>query len=135
MIRSSMAVNPKFRETIEKDLPQNLEGMDSRKLQALAYKSMDKRIYVGVTLLLYALEVSLSIIVNDLGDIFGFVGTLSATSLCYFLPSILFCRAFKIFASDFFKIDHKGWYITSVINFLIGLVMFSLFLYSNILSL
>lgn len=102
LVKHSTAVDPQIRKTIEQDLPPNLNEVPFNKLTALAYKSMNNYIYVGVTVLLLAGQLYLAIVLNDLGDIFGFVGTFSATSLCYFNPSILFITAYNRYATKYF---------------------------------
>lgn len=134
MLSHSIPMNRKIRQTIELALPKNLNSLPSNKLTALAYKSMSNWIYYSVTVALFALQLYLAIVLTDLGDIFGFVGTFSATSLCYFNPSLLFIIAVKDYATRYYKDDHRGWIVTAYVNLALGLVCFGLFLYSNILT-
>lgn len=135
MLKYSIAINQELRNRHDSHLPEKLSLVPPQKLQALAYKTMDQRIYIGATIVMYIIEITMSIIVTDLGAVYGFVGTLSATSLCYFIPSILFIKAYNEYATEHFKRDHKYWYIVSIINLIFGFFLTAVFLYSNILSL
>ena len=107
----------------------------SNKVQKLAYKSMNPKIYLGATLFLYVVEIYLSILIDDLGNIFGFIGTIAGTSLPYFIPSVLFYKAYHLYGSDIYKEKNK-WYLTiAKVNFVVGILLFFIFLYSNIISL
>ena len=79
----------------------------------MAYKTMNPWIYYLATFALYGLEIYLSIVIDDIGEIFGFIGTIAGTSLSFFIPSVLFCRAFSMFASSRFKTYHKSLYMVS----------------------
>ena len=59
---------------------------------------MNPLIYVAVTLALYGVEIYLAIVVQDIGNVFGFIGTIAGTSLSFFIPSVVYCRAFKKYA-------------------------------------
>jgi hypothetical protein len=67
----------------------------------MAYKSMNPIIYYSVTIALYILEIYLSIIISDISDIFGFIGTIAGTSLSFFMPSIMFNIAYKKASIEF----------------------------------
>lgn len=134
---STIRTREKHAEKIERDLPRDfiLNTMTQQEVSRLAYKSMDARIYYGASIILYALEVYLSIIVTNLSDIFNFIGTVAGSNLSFFIPSVLFIRAFHSFASTRFKARHKTLYRLAIGNFLAGIALFALFLYSNVLSL
>lgn len=59
---------------------------------------MNPLIYVAVTLALYGVEIYLAIVVQDIGNVFGFIGTIAGTSLSFFIPSVVYCRAFNKYA-------------------------------------
>lgn len=61
----------------------------------MAYKSMNPYIYYSVTILLFAIEIYLSIVIKDISKVFGFIGTFAGTSLSFFMPSIIFNIAYK----------------------------------------
>jgi amino acid permease len=92
---------------------------------------MNPAFYIGLTLALYAVEIYLAIVVQDIGDIFGFIGTIGGTSLSFFIPSVLYFRA----CDKFGKNESKTLYNFAIINFLMGIIFFGLLLFSNILSL
>lgn len=135
MLKYSEAIKPELVKTFAATLPKDLGSVPAQKLQTLAYKTMDRRISIGATLLMYVIELYCAIAVTNLGDVYGFVGTFSATSLCYFIPSLFFYRAYKLHATEHFKNEHRGLYIASACNFIFGSVLTCFFLYSNILSL
>ena len=121
---------------MDKDLDGvDLSQMAGAELNQLAYKSMPLWIYVSTTILLYALEVYLSIVIDNIGNVFGFIGTIAGTSLSFFIPYVLFCRGYSMFASDSFMKENACLYRASVVNFIVGIGFFGLFLYANILSL
>ena len=93
---------------------------------------MNPILYVGITLALYGVEIWLSIVVQDIGNVFGFIGTIAGTSLSFFIPSVVYCRAFNKFAA---KGQDKCLYNVAILNFIVGLGFFGLLLYSNVLSL
>ena len=101
---------------------------------ALAYKSMNYAIYFGVAALIYASEAYLAIVVDDIGQVFGFIGTFAGTSLSYFIPSLLFCQAFSKFADSSQKLHYQTWFKISIVNGILGIFFFFVFLYANILS-
>jgi F0F1-type ATP synthase assembly protein I len=133
--KSTKSITPKDKAQIEKDLGGDLASVAGEHLNQLAYKSMNPAIYVVTTIGLYAVEIYLAIVVNDIGNVFGFIGTIAGTSLSFFIPSVLFCQGIKLFASERFKKRNSGLYTVSIVNFVIGIFFFGLFLYSNILSL
>ena len=98
----------------------------------LAYKSMNSGLYYIFTFLLYALEVYLSIVVDDISKVFGYIGTVAGTSLSFFIPSVLFCMGFSMFGSAKYRQAHKGWYVVSILNFILGLGFFGVFLYADL---
>ena len=91
---------------------------------------MNRGLYIGVTLILYALEIYLAIIVNDIGNVFGFIGTIAGTSLSFFIPSVVYYKAFNRYSEDN---DPKTLYYIGIANFILGVASFGLFLYANVL--
>lgn len=96
---------------------------------------MNPCIYYSATLILYAAEIYMAIAVSDIGDVFGFIGTIAGTSLSFFIPSIMFCFAFTKFANASYKQRFGNLNLISITNGVIGIAFFALFLYANILSL
>lgn len=94
---------------------------------------MNACLYYGLTFLLFALEVWLAIVVNDISSVFGYIGTIAGTSLQFFIPSAMFCRAFSVFTSPQFQFQHKTTYWVSVANFLLGVFFFGFYLYADII--
>lgn len=66
----------------------------------MAYKTMNPIIYYSVSILLYALEVFLSIVIKDISNVFNFIATIAGTSLSFFLPSAFYMVAIKKFGTD-----------------------------------
>ena len=65
---------------------------------------------------------------------FSFIATFAGTGMCFFLPSVLFCMAFNRFATDEAKEENGIYYKMSIFNFAVGILLFGLFLASNILA-
>jgi hypothetical protein len=93
---------------------------------------MNPFLYYTVSILLYGVEIWLAIVVSDIGNVFGFIGTIAGTSLSFFIPSVIYCKAFNKFAK---KDESKILYNIAILNFTVGLGFFGLLLYSNVLSL
>ena len=87
---------------IEKNLPEDLYSISAQKANQLAYKSMNPTIYYSLTLLLYTIEVILAIALDDIGQIFGFIGTFSGCGMSYFLPSMFVIVGFSKFGTEEF---------------------------------
>ena len=111
-----------------------MDTISAADANALAYKSMNYGIYAGTAAVIYCAEAYLAIVVSNIGDVFGFVGTFAGTSISYFIPTILFCVGFKKFATADYKYKFANWYKISILNGVIGVFFFCLFLYANILS-
>lgn len=95
---------------------------------------MNPVLYYGLTLLHYALIIYLSIVINDIGEVFSFIATFAGTGMCFFLPSVLFCKAFTAYATDEAKEQNGIYYKLSIANFIVGIFLFGLFLASNIMA-
>ena len=52
-------------------------------------------LYYPTSILLYALEIYLSIQIDSISTVFGFIGTIAGTSLSFFIPSVLFYKAYN----------------------------------------
>ena len=101
-------------------------------LNTLAYKTMNPLVYYVVTMLIYLIEVFLSIKVDSIGTVFSFIATFAGTGLCFLIPSTLFSMGYWKFASQEYKDDNKCFQVLSLINFGAGFLFFGLFLYANI---
>ena len=95
---------------------------------------MNYAIYAGVAAVIYILEAYLAIVVDNIGTVFGFVGTFAGCSISYFIPTVLFCKGYDKFATTDFKVRFGNWYKIAIANGVCGVFFFFLFLYSNILS-
>ena len=95
---------------------------------------MNKWISHPTTLFLFVLEVYISIQVDSIAVVFGFIGTIAGTSLSFFIPSVVYIKAYNRYASTYEKEKYRFVYLGSIINFIIGIGCFLLFLYSNVLS-
>jgi len=95
---------------------------------------MNYGIYAVTAAIIYCAEAYIAIVVTNIGDVFGFVGTFAGTSISYFIPTILFCHGFNKFATVDYKHRFGHWYKIAILNGLIGIFFFGLFLYANILS-
>ena len=92
---------------------------------------MNPVLYYGITIGLYGVEIWLAIVIKDIGNVFGFIGTIAGTSLSFFIPSVIYCRAFNKFCLH----EDRTLYYIAIVNFMVGIIFFGVFLYSNILSL
>lgn len=101
---------------------------------ALAYKSMNPKIYYSVTLSLYLFEVFLACILTNIGPIFGYIATFAGCGLCYFLPSYFVIVSFKKYATPEYVKQNAIWVKIAYINFIMGIGFFFLFLANNILG-
>ena len=129
------AVDRGTRATIEGSFPEDINEITAGDANALAYKSMNYGIYAVTAAVIYCAEAYLAIVVSNIGDVFGFVGTFAGTSISYFIPTILFCVGFNKFATVDYKHRFGHWYKIAILNGLVGVFFFCLFLYANILSL
>lgn len=93
---------------------------------------MNPILYYGGTMALYGLEIFLSIIVKDIGQVFGFIGAIAGTSLSFFIPSLLFTLGYYKFTNEETKEKYKCLNIASMINFVAGLGFFAFFLFADI---
>jgi hypothetical protein len=66
----------------------------------MAYKSMSKCIYYPAVILLYSVEVVLSIAIEDIGPVFAWIALIANTALSYYLPSMFILTGYKLFASE-----------------------------------
>jgi len=66
----------------------------------MAYKSMSKFIYYPVVIILYTVEVILSILIDDIGSVFAWIALIANTALSYYLPSMFVLTGYKLFASE-----------------------------------
>ena len=95
---------------------------------------MNGYIYYPTTLILFILEVYLSIQVDSIAIVFGFIGTIAGTSLSFFIPSVLYFKAYNRYATVNEMKEYRYMYLGSILNFVIGIGFFLLFLYSDVLS-
>lgn len=63
---------------------------DSEKTQLMAYKSMDKRFYYGITICLYLVEIVLSVFIPSIGVVFDFVTAFAVSSLAFIFPGLFY---------------------------------------------
>ena len=96
---------------------------------------MNPMIYYLVTISLYAIEVLLAILINNIGMVFGFIATFAGTGLSYFLPSMFVIMGFKKFGEAKFLKENHVWVTVSWINFIAGVFFFFMFLANNVLGL
>ena len=101
----------------------------------MAYKTMNPLIYYPVTFALYAVEVMLAILINNIGMVFGFIGTFAGCGLSFFIPSLFVIIGFKKFADQKFMKENKVWVTVAWINFWAGVFFFLVFLLNNVLGL
>jgi hypothetical protein len=92
---------------------------------------MSPVIYNSLTLVLYGAEVWIAIVVASIGNVFGFIGAIGGSSLSFFIPSVIYCRAYSLHAKN----ESKTLYWCSVVNFYFGIVFFGFLVYANILAL
>ena len=95
---------------------------------------MNPTIYYSLTVLLYIVEVALSILLDDIGQIFGFIGTFAGCGLQFFLPSLFVIVGLKTFATAEYREKNSIWNKSAYINFGVGVIIFFVFLANNILG-
>ena len=100
----------------------------------MAYKSMNPLIYFSVTILLYIVEITLAILLDDIGQIFGFIGTFAGCGLQFFIPSMFVIIGMNTFGTEEFNSQNKIWKTSAYINFAVGVVLFFVFLANNVLG-
>ena len=102
--------------------------------EKIGYKTMNPILYYAGTLGLYLLEVWLSIQITSVAQVFGFIGAFAGSSLGFFIPSILFSKAYYKFASQTESRELRTLNLASIANFLLGILFFSFFLYACVLG-
>ena len=100
----------------------------------LAYKTMNPTVYYTLTILIYFSLALLGDVLNDLGLILGFVGTLGGTGMSFIMPSWLFLNGYRKMATRKYKEENGTTKCLAICNLLTGFCAFSLFLYNNILA-
>merc|ERR1711935_754977 len=126
----------KTKEDVMASMVDRETGLSLGKLpEQMGYKSMNPAIYYSMTMVLYVLEIFLSIIIKDISQVFGFIGAIAGTSLSFFIPSILFSVGYSKFASERKKRKYRWLNIAAWLNFIAGLGFFAFFLYADIIGL
>mmetsp|Transcript_32095 Transcript_32095/g.49076 ORF Transcript_32095/g.49076 Transcript_32095/m.49076 type:complete len:96 (+) Transcript_32095:1376-1663(+) len=93
---------------------------------------MNPGIYYVATFLLYGIEIWLSALGINISVVFGYIGTIAGTSLSFFIPSWVFCAGLKMFGSEEERRKQSCWYTISILNFVLGIGFFGVFLYADI---
>ena len=111
-----------------------MHGLSLVETQAekIGYKTMNPLLYYLGALLLYAIEVWLSIEIKSIAQIFGFIGAFAGTSLSFFIPSILFSVGYRKFTKEDTLSNLNK---ISILNFALGIFFFVFFLYACIVGL
>ena len=68
---------------------------------------MNYCLYLFATLSLYAGQIALSIVVNDIGLIFEFISAISISALAFIFPGVFFLVAERKFATQFQKQQNR----------------------------
>ena len=93
---------------------------------------MNSYLYTAVTLAHFAFEITMAIKVDDVGAVINFITTFSSSFMFFFIPSLLYYKACKMHPE---KPKDKWLPLVSILNSGLGLVVFCLSLYSNVLAL
>ena len=109
-----------------------MSTVTAQQLNTLAYKTMNPLIYYSVNVAIYVTQIILALTISSIGDVFNFIATFAGTGLCFFIPSTLFYKGYHKFATEDYKNENRCWYIVAIINFVLGIGFFALFLYANI---
>lgn len=112
---------------------QDLTEVESEAAVKSSYKDMNDLTYYAVTIILYALEVALSIVVSDITVLFSFASAVAVTFICFWYPGVYYLIAIKRFCVVGSKV--KRYALKAYILVLLGLVNFALGIYAAFLTL
>ena len=101
----------------------------------MAYKSMSNGIYYPVVIVLYSVEVFLSITIDNIGPVFAWISLIAGTALSYYLPSMFVITGYNLFASHEYRDENRFWINVAKCNFVVGILSFLLSLAAVILGL
>lgn len=138
-LRDTLKAEVEVRRESLLNMAKEIEQMDmstvtTHEINQLAYKTMNPFIYYFVNVAMFVMQAVLGIILNDIGLVFGFMGTFAGVGLCYIMPSWFFYRGYMHFATKKYKGENRIDFILCLFNGAIGVPFFVLFLYANILS-
>jgi len=104
-------------------------------IQNLTYKDMNNFYYYAITLGLFALEVFLAIILDDIGTIFNYLSAITVTFLGFWFPAFFFIYAEKKFPNHKLYQSNLFHRIMAYFHIFLGLIIFVLSISSNIITL
>ena len=133
--QSANRVTDKVAAQLKKDLPENLAYTTAEEANQMAYKSMSNGIYYPVVIVLYSVEVFLSIAITDIGPVFAWISLIAGTALSYYLPSMFVITGYNLFATHEYKDENRFWINVAKCNFVVGILSFLLSLSAVILGL
>ena len=107
---------------------QTHEFIESEAAVKSSYKDMDDKTYYFVTILLYSLEVALSIVVSDITVLFSFASAVAVTFICFWYPGVYYLLASERFAK---KQSHA---CKAYLLIALGFVNFALGIYAAFLT-
>ena len=80
----------------------------------MAYKDMNIWLYLSVTLLLYAIEMTMAILIDDITTVFNFASAFSISFLAFWFPAGYYLLAEKRYGKD-----QQTWHHNASIIFLL----------------
>lgn len=113
---------------------QSQVSLTMSEVSELAYKAMDNRLYVGITLSLHIFAVASALLVDDISYIFDFIATFGISFLMFLVPALMMLLTQRNFGSEKYK---KTWEalllkVGAVFVILVGAAVFALGLYTNV---
>jgi len=90
--------------------------------------------YYSATLILFGLQILISIFVNDVTAVFDFVAAIAVSCLGFIFPSVFFLTASKRYLKDGHKKSYGYERFLSYLNLFLGIVAFILGILSNVVT-
>ena len=112
---------------------EKLSSVSAEEVNRMAYKDMNRTVYVSATLGFFALIVVGSIAITNISVVFNFVGALAVTAMVFWFPAFYFTQAvakFKVARTK--EVKHN--IALSRLFWVLGAVNFSLSMFVAVQS-